>query len=194
MALFGWEVDVAPSLFDPIAPLFGRLVSEISDAEGIIKISRIYNQIKLNQKIITMKKLFILLVVAITATSCSIMKQTATEQNVSSKVIAASIADLDVSNQKITYTYTPSNRVRKAGVQNCINVAITEALLHNGGGDVLVETHKAIIESYGFGKKVKSVTVSGYPAKYKNFRSVDDATLSSGIVNGNLIVTNPCVK
>lgn len=141
-----------------------------------------------------MKKLFILLVVAIAVSSCSVMKQTASEQDVNSKVIAATISDLDVADHKITYTYIPSKKVRKLGMQNCINAAISEALANNGGGDVLIETQKAIIQSYGLGRKIKSVTVCGYPAKYKNFRPVDDATISSGIVNGNLIITNPSVK
>ncbi len=142
-----------------------------------------------------MKKLFILLVVAIAVSSCSVMKQTASEQDVNSRVIAATISDLDVADQKITYTYVPSKKIRKLGMQNCINAAISEALANNGGGDVLIETQKAIIQSYGLGgKKIKSVTVCGYPAKYKNFRSVDDATISAGIVNGNLIITNPSVK
>ena len=127
-------------------------------------------------------------VAALTMSSCSVVTKTATTRDVTAPLAAAVISDLEVSNQKITYTFVPTNSVRKGGLKNCINTAISEALTNNGGGDVLIETQEAVIEKYGlFGKKIRSVTVSGYPAKYKNFRSADEETVKAGIISGSLV-------
>lgn len=134
------------------------------------------------------KTLLLLFVAAMTMTSCSIVTKTATTRQVNAPLAAAVISDLDVSNQKITYKFVPTKAVRKGGVRNCINTAISEALAHHGDGDVLVETQEAIVERYGFGgRKIKSVTVTGYPAKYNNFRSADEATVKAGIISGSLV-------
>ncbi len=133
-----------------------------------------------------MKKLiFALVVAAFAMTSCSTVKKSASERSVGPSIIAAVISDLDISNTKITYTMKPSAKVRKGGVQNCINTAIREALAANGDGDVLIETQQTVIQKTGLlGTKVRSVTVTGYPAKYHNFRTVDEATIKAGIANG----------
>lgn len=105
--------------------------------------------------------------------SCTTVKKTATARPVENPVRAEVIADMDVSPTKITYTMKPSAKVRRGGYRNVVNTAIREALEKNGGGDVLVETQvTSEFKSGFFSKKVKSITVSGYPAVYKNFRSV----------------------
>ena len=126
------------------------------------------------------------MVAAFAATSCSTAYKTASTQNIKPTITAAVLSDLDVSNQKITYTLNPSAKVVRGGLQNCINTAISEALALNGG-DVLIETQNAIVVrgSKVFGK-IKSVTVTGYPATYKNFRSADDETLKTIIKNRSL--------
>ena len=133
-----------------------------------------------------MKKLiFILMVSAVAMTSCSTTYKTSTTHDIKPTLAAAVLSDLEVSNQKITYTYSPSRMMRKSGLDNCIATAISEALTMNGG-DVLIETQKAlVVRSFGLKKRLKSVTVTGYPAKYKNFRSADDETLKASLVNGN---------
>lgn len=133
-----------------------------------------------------MKNVFgLLVVVLLCVTSCTTFKQSASQRNVAAPIVAVSYADLDVSDQKITYTLRPTKKVRKGGLQNCINVAIAEALKANGGGDILVETQEAIVERVGFlGKKIKSVTVTGYPAKYKNFRPASTKTIDDAFVRG----------
>ncbi len=132
-----------------------------------------------------MKKIMILSVVAIAATltSCTVSTRTASQGMVSTTLAAAVVSDLEVSNTKISYTYSPTKSVRKGGKQNCINVAISEALATHGGADVLIETQEATIEKVK-GGKVLRVTVTGYPAKYKNFKPVDEGTVKQGIVNG----------
>ena len=130
-----------------------------------------------------MKKfLFALLVSAFAMTSCSTVKKTATIHNVKPTLASAVLTDLEVSNQKITYTYIPTNDVRRGGAANCISTAIHEALVANGG-DVLIETQTATVERT-WSRKIKSVTITGYPAKYKNFRSADTQTLKTAVENG----------
>lgn len=134
-----------------------------------------------------MKKLFIILMVsAFAMTSCSTVYKTATTRNVEPTIAAVTLSDLDVSDTKITYTLTPTKKVRRGGLKNCINTAISEALAQKGG-DVLIETQQAIVvRGRGFLGKIKSVTVTGYPAKYKNFRPADDKTLQEAVVNGTV--------
>ncbi len=134
-----------------------------------------------------MKNLFIILMAsAFAMTSCSTVYKTATTRNVEPTIAAVTLSDLDVSNEKITYTLIPTKKVRRGGLKNCINTAISEALALNGG-DVLIETQQAIItRGGGVMRKIKSVTVTGYPAKYKNFRPADDKTLKEALVNGSV--------
>ena len=94
--------------------------------------------------------------------SCTTTINSARTEHFSSPAITMTIADLEVSPKKITYTYRPSYEVNRGGEANVINTAVREALEVNGGGDVLVEMQFTLKKS---GKKnVKEVTVSGYPA------------------------------
>ena len=128
------------------------------------------------------KLLFVLAISAAAMTSCTTVKKSATIHDVKPTLASVVLTDLDVSNQKITFTYVPTSDVRRGGAKNCIATAIHEALVTNGG-DVLIETQTAIVERT-FSHKIKSVTVTGYPAKYKNFRSADDKTLKTAVENG----------
>lgn len=130
-----------------------------------------------------MKKIFVILIIAsaFAVTSCSTVKKSATTRNIAPAITAAVLSDLEVSNQKVTYTLYPTAEVRRGGLQNCIETAVSEALAANGG-DVLVETQTAVVE-LNPGRKVKSVTVTGYPAKYKNFRQASEETLNKMAVS-----------
>ena len=88
------------------------------------------------------------------------------------KPITAVMADLEVSPVKISHVFIPSKTVRKAGVDNVVNCAVQEALETNGNADVLVAIEKHI--KYNDKGKVESVVVTGYPARYVNFRSPGD--------------------
>ena len=113
-------------------------------------------------------------------TSCKIADLTASYQDPKSTINTATVADLDVSNERISFTFAPSNQVRRGGSQNVIKAAIREALRVNGGGDVLVDLEyitvsQAPLLNYMFGlSPIREVTVSGYPAKYKNFHNLGD--------------------
>jgi hypothetical protein len=70
----------------------------------------------------------------------------------------------------------PSIAVRRAGQANVKQVAESEALAQNGNADVLVDANYTV-ESTRFllWKWVSSVTVTGRPAKYTNFHSLNDS-------------------
>jgi hypothetical protein len=121
-----------------------------------------------------MKKSFLIFCAATAMLcSCTTVKQTASEQDVNSQIHSGVYATMEVSSKKISYTLNTTPEIRRGGVQNCINAAIHEALKIHGDADVLVQTEKAVIERRGLfgGKKVKSVTVKGYPAKYVSFEN-----------------------
>lgn len=119
-----------------------------------------------------MKKSFLLMAVACLAfASCTTVTKTAASIDVATSLQAASTADLIVSDKKITFEYDVPKKVRRGGTKNVYNTAIREALRYNGGGDVLVAPQfDTRIRCGLFGKKIKEVTVSGYPATYKNFK------------------------
>ena len=114
------------------------------------------------------------------ATSCKITDASATYQHPSTYINTATVADLDVSNERILFTFAPSIQVRRGGDQNFIKAAIREALRRNGGGDVLIDLEyitvsQAPLLSYMFGlSPIREVTISGYPATYKNFHNLGD--------------------
>ena len=127
-----------------------------------------------------MKKFFFLSVLASTMlVSCSLptkLTNTASHSKVNSlEPFAAVFADLKVSPTKISFFYIPSQTVANAGAENIINSAIREALVANGNADVLVALEHQI--KYAADGSIESITVTGYPATYTNFRTPSDAQL-----------------
>lgn len=122
-----------------------------------------------------MKKFLFVAATAFMMMSCSITKQTATHRNidVSSPFTTPVVADLEVSDSKIRYEYEPSNAIRRGGKDNVLNTAIARALYQNGNADVLVGLESQI--KYRSGSKITGVIITGYPAKYKNFRTATEA-------------------
>lgn len=135
-----------------------------------------------------MKRFFILCAVAFCAFSCSTYTYTPTthttpvvqsksklintasytDVNIQTPVVPPVIADLDISKNKIKYHEFPSEALLKTDFENILNTAIKNALEINGNADVLigleyqVKTNDAGV--------IETVTVTGYPAKYTNFR------------------------
>ena len=89
-------------------------------------------------------------------------------------VLVSVTADLDISQERITHRYIHRG---DGGVANAQNWAIIEALRLNDYADVLIAPQYEI-KIKGF---TIEVNVSGYPAKYKNIRSVG----IDGNVNNN---------
>lgn len=123
-----------------------------------------------------MKKVFLFGVLALAITSCTTSYKSATVNAISGQVLSAATADMQVSNKKISYTYNTTAAVRRGGFANIKATAISEALKVNGDGDVLLECQEAIIKKKGlFRTKIESITVTGYPAVYTNFKSITPA-------------------
>lgn len=123
-----------------------------------------------------MKKLLLFAVAStVLLTGCSItMSQTNIVKIKESKPIKVTnvMADLEVSPNKVTYMYLPSKSVNKAGYKNVIETAVREALIENGNADVMVHLDKQLkLDAKG---KIISIVISGYPAKYVKFRSLDE--------------------
>ena len=121
-----------------------------------------------------MRKLFLFAILAIATSSCSTLKNTATTHdfNMNAPYTVPVIADLEISENRILHAYIPPKNVRRGGTQNTINTAVREALATNGNADVLVGLETQV--RFNAMKKIKSVVVTGYPAKYKNFRQLDE--------------------
>lgn len=123
-----------------------------------------------------MKKLLLLLGVALFTASCTTTVKTAKTADSSAQLLSATVADLEVSPERITYTMVPSKAVLRGGEANVKQAAEQEALLKYGNADVLVDAEYSISKTsyFIFGSKISTITVTGRPAKYKNFRSLSD--------------------
>lgn len=142
-----------------------------------------------------MKKLFVMLGIAaasVLMSSCSATYytyKTATVRDVNSTVYTHTVADLDVSSQKISYTFYVGADFKYTGRDNIINAAVSAALEQNGNADVLVGLETTVKTKNG---QVESVIVTGYPAKYVNFRSDPvQHTESCAIYGKRVVAPNP---
>lgn len=131
-----------------------------------------------------MKKILIIAFAAMTMVSCISTVKTARTEAIPYSMYNANVADLEVG-ERVTYTYSPKKEIRKLGLANCKKAAINEVLLANGNADLLVEPQFVISRKDGlFVHKITSITVSGRPAKYKNFRSLNDSVWTDPVFRG----------
>lgn len=126
-----------------------------------------------------MKKISIISVglLGLLLTSCTTagIFKTATTLGTASSVTSLTIADLDVSPERVTHTFYPSEDVQRGGEDNVRRAAEAEVLAAHNNADVLVDAQFVVTKESGslFSKpKITSVTVTGHPAHYKNFHSV----------------------
>lgn len=124
-----------------------------------------------------MKKYLYLSVVSLATlglASCSSIKHTSTTVPVDTEVMSKTTADLNVSSNKISYTFRPSKAVRRTGEKAVIKTAVAEALKENGNADVLVGFQYEMKKTKNFFGKtnIKYITVEGYPATYSNFKNL----------------------
>lgn len=103
--------------------------------------------------------------------------------------VVAVFADLKVKEEKITYFMIPSRTVVDAGYDNVINTAVREALLTNDNADVLVGLETQV--KYNAEGRIESVMVTGYPARYINFRSPSDQYLETSTTSVSSTSTTP---
>ena len=97
--------------------------------------------------------------------------------------VTALYADLSVSPTKISYFLIPSKTVLQGGYDNVVNTAVREALIANGNADVLVAMETQV--KHNADGEIESITVTGYPATYTNFRSPGDDVLRTLPQNTN---------
>lgn len=143
--------------------------------------------------IFIMKKSILYGVVAAAAlsfSSCSTISHTATTMAVDTSLTDVTTADLQVSDQVISYTFTPSAVYRRAGEKSVKAAAVAKALEANGGGDVLVAPQFEVKKYRGlFSTKITSVTVKGHPATYKNFHPTTKPEAETiGILSGAPVI------
>lgn len=125
-----------------------------------------------------MKKVFLALGVVLAMASCTTIKKTATTANVPSQLLTSTVADLEVASERVTTEYVPSKKVCRGGVNNVLHAAEQKLLDEKAPGyDLIVEPEYTTERvSYAiFGSKITKVVVSGRPAKYKNFHSLNDS-------------------
>ena len=136
-----------------------------------------------------MKKYMLIAVAALMAASCTTTTKTARTESVPYSMYNATVADLEVSPKRITYTMAPSKEIRSGGVANVKQAATQEALEKNGNADLLLEPQFVLSHKKGpFGlliNKVTSITVTGRPATYKNFRSMSDDVWTDPVFRGH---------
>ncbi len=119
-----------------------------------------------------MKKLLFIAAIALFSMSCSrsITTYTATALDTRSQIQTATTADLEVNETRISYTMRPTKAIQDGGKDNVINAAVHEALLQNGNADVLLDL-EYVLEYKD--SKIEVITVTGHPAKYRNYRSLN---------------------
>lgn len=98
--------------------------------------------------------------------SCKTNYWTATEVPATNMLVTNTIANLEVG-QKVTFRYNVPANVRKGGTKNCKAAAIQAMLKANGGADVIVAPE------YNYDNTLTYIEVTGRPAKYVNFKSVN---------------------
>ena len=126
-----------------------------------------------------MKKLywFLLVVFVVGLSSCKSARSTATYQDPINTLRTVTVADLDVAETRISYTYRPTYAVRLGGSQNVIKTAVQEALKAHGSGDILIGLEYTTISRwtiFPFLSPIREITVTGRPAKYVNFHSLPE--------------------
>lgn len=123
--------------------------------------------------------------------SCSTVQKTASFADISTYVLQyPTVADLEVSPQRvkkstswISLFSTTSLDTRKSN--------LTAELLESEDADVLIEP-QSILDKNLFG--TNTLSINGYPAKYKNFRKASDADLEAikAGCRDICLVSDPC--
>lgn len=121
-----------------------------------------------------MKRFMILAMLTVVMSSCALQRATTSCRSFASQTLSEIpvVADLEVG-EKISYTYRPETSMRKRlSKQELIDNAVAEALRENGNADVLLQPQ--FVFYYVEAQKYRRVTVTGFPAKYVDFRTPTD--------------------
>jgi len=127
-----------------------------------------------------MKKSIVMAVVcmALCVSSCTTVRKTASTSDVVSVIRQyPTVADLDVNSKKVEKTYTWTwNPFKKGPSLAVLKGNIIAEMLKESDGDVLLEP-QTIQTKKSFGER--TLTVSGFSAKFKNFRKATDADIKA---------------
>ncbi len=132
------------------------------------------------------------LTLAVLISSCSTINHTSQTVGIDTDVYNLTVADMDVDKQKVTTTvdwsWTPLSTV-SIDVQK--ENAAAE-LLKQTGADVVVEPQYTVKRRGLF--RGGSVTVTGYPARYSNFRTMSQEDAEKiAILDGKVAMTYPMI-
>lgn len=118
--------------------------------------------------------------------SCVTTTKTAKTADIEATTYNATVADLDVAEQRVSVTLNPvPDDVRRGGMSNIKKTVEAMALEQSGNADLLVNPEFTYTVERGFlSSKVTSMTVTGRPARYKNFRSLNDSVWSNPVFRG----------
>ena len=130
------------------------------------------------------KSLGLLMLTTVLLTSCQTVIKTSRTACVGQQLKNVTVVDLEASDKRVTYTLKPDKEVRRGGLEN-VKQAAEADILEEHNADVLLEPRYVVSKKRTlFGKKITSVTVSGRPAYYKNYRSLSDSVWSSPVFRG----------
>lgn len=133
-----------------------------------------------------MKRFFgYLVLMSFLLTSCQTHLKTARTADTSASLRSVAVADLDVADERITHMIVPTEELLRGGEQNVKRAVEQEALTKYGNADILLEPQYVITKRRGlFRSKITSITVSGRPARFRNFRSLNDSVWCNPVFNG----------
>ena len=123
--------------------------------------------------------------VSLALTSCSTIQHTASTTDVDTQIYNLTVADLKVAKERATTTaewkWNPWSRLSLNSQKN----TVTARLMQETKSDLIVDPQYTV-ERRGF-MRGGTVTITGYPAKYENFRNMSpDEAKTIATVNGDL--------
>lgn len=119
-----------------------------------------------------MKKIFYLFFAAALffTTSCTTVKHTSQTVDVQTSIVSLTVVDLDVAPQKATKTLSWNYQLFCPVSVEDMKDKVKAQLIQETGADALVEP-EFVVEKRGW-MRGGSVTVTGYPARFRDFHSV----------------------
>lgn len=134
-----------------------------------------------------MKRIHILLLGAVALlSSCNTLTRTARTAETQSYLQSATVVDIvPATDERITHTLTPDLSILRGGEKNVKQAVEHEALVKYGNADILLEPQYIIHrERKLIGSKITSITVSGRPAYYTNYRALHDSVWCNPVFRG----------
>ena len=127
-----------------------------------------------------MKKFLLLACVTFEIKSYITTVKTSKVDETKGQLLSATVADLEVSPVRVSYSMAPSKEIQRAGLANVKQAAVRECLEKNGNADVLVDAEYTIEKKKTlFSRRINLITVTGHPARYRNYHSLDDSVWSN---------------